>query len=111
MLIKWIFGIFLHGGMSCLKYWTRKRRKLNTRYLMTFLTCFRNGQIVPSAVSMNDYRLLRLSWIYDMNFPATFALILKHDYLPKILAKIPPSNEKDEIAGIILEYVTRRSKE
>jgi putative nucleotidyltransferase with HDIG domain len=89
------------------------KKKTETEYKVPddILTCFRNGQIVPSAVSMNDYRLLRLSWIYDMNFPATFALILNHDYLPKILAKIPPSSEKDEIAGIILEYVTRRSKE
>jgi putative nucleotidyltransferase with HDIG domain len=75
-----------------------------------FLKCFREERIVPSgAVTINDYRLLRLSWIYDMNFQATFRLILKKDLTAKILAKIPASPEKDEIADIIQRYITRRA--
>ncbi len=70
---------------------------------------FRKGEIVPDAVTMNDYRLLRLSWIYDMNFPATFSLILRRGYLPQILAKIPDSSEKQEIADIIGNYMNSRA--
>jgi hypothetical protein len=58
---------------------------------------------------MNDYRLLRLSWIYDMNFPPTFGLIIKRDYATKILAKIPPSLKKDEIANIIHCYIKQNA--
>ena len=75
------------------------------------LECFRTEQIVPSAITLNDYRLLRLSWIYDMNFPATFDLIQKNDLVSKILAKVPPSKEKDEISVHILHYVSRRGRE
>ena len=46
-----------------------------------------------------------------MNFPATFDLILKNDYVSKILAKVPPSNEKDEISVIIQQYLLKRSSE
>ncbi len=75
-----------------------------------FHECFRAGTTIGSgAVSMNDYRLLRLSWIYDMNFPATFRLILKHNYAQKILDKIPPSGPKDEIAGIIRQYILQKA--
>ena len=71
-----------------------------------FTDCFRHNRIIRSgAVSMNDYRLLRLSWIYDMNFPATFRLISKHNYASKIMSKIPASEKKEEIAGIILQYI------
>jgi hypothetical protein len=71
---------------------------------------YRNGKTVPYATSMNDYRLLRLSWIYDMNFPATYSLIQKRGYIPKILAKIPPSEEKQEIAEIIFQYVNEKAE-
>jgi|WetSurSiteA1Bulk_404760.scaffolds.fasta_scaffold03187_5 putative nucleotidyltransferase with HDIG domain len=75
------------------------------------VTCFRNSLTVPPelAQSMNDYRLLRLSWIYDMNFPATFALIIKREYAARILAKIPPSGKKDTIAGIIRQYIVQHA--
>lgn len=74
------------------------------------LESYRKGIIVPYATTMNDYRLLRLSWIYDMNFPATFELILKRGYIDAILAKIPSSKEKDEIAGIIYGYVKQKAE-
>jgi putative nucleotidyltransferase with HDIG domain len=73
--------------------------------------CYQAGQVVPAtcAETMNDYRLLRLSWIYDMNFPATFQLITKRDCANKILAKIPPSQKKDDIATIIHRYINHKA--
>jgi putative nucleotidyltransferase with HDIG domain len=73
--------------------------------------CFRNRQVVPVnfADTMNDYRLLRLSWIYDMNFPATFNLIINRNYATKILAKIPPSETMGEIAAIVNQYIEQRA--
>jgi len=53
--------------------------------------------------------LLRLSWIFDMNFPATFGLVLKRDYIAKILAKVPSSAEKNEIEGIIYRFVHEKA--
>lgn len=73
------------------------------------LESFRKGIGVEYAESINDIRLLRLSWIYDMNFPATFELVLTRGYITAILAKIPPSREKEEIAGIIFDYARERA--
>jgi hypothetical protein len=71
------------------------------------LHCFLNGQVVPAhyAETLNDYRLLRLSWIYDMHFPATFGLLFKNNYAAKILSKIPQSERLDEISGIVHGYI------
>jgi putative nucleotidyltransferase with HDIG domain len=72
---------------------------------------FQSGQIVPGvcAHSMNDFRLLRLSWIYDMNFPATYQLILQRDYVSKIMVRIPPSERLTTIAGIIRQHIVRQA--
>ncbi len=59
-------------------------------------------------LQLNDYRLLRLSWIYDMNFAPTYELIIERNYADKILAKIPPSDELGEITGIIRHYVAEQ---
>jgi hypothetical protein len=75
------------------------------------LNSFQNGAAVPSylAESLNDYRLLRLSWIYDMNFPSTFRLLIRKNYASGILSRIPPSEHLNEIAGIIRAFMHRQA--
>jgi len=74
------------------------------------LSRIREGRIVllQFAESMNDFRLLRLSWVFDMNFPATFSIIEKKGYIGKILAKIPEFPEKKEISAILHNYCRTR---
>jgi putative nucleotidyltransferase with HDIG domain len=74
------------------------------------LNSIRDKQIVllQNASSMNDFRLLRLSWIFDMNFRATFSLIEKRKFIDKILGKIPDFHEKAELADIFHEYCQNR---
>jgi hypothetical protein len=75
------------------------------------LNSFLKGVAVPSylAEALNDYRLLRLSWIYDMNFPSTFRLLIRKNYASVILSRIPPSENLNEIAGIIQAYMHRQA--
>ena len=39
--------------------------------------------------NQNDVKLLRLSWIFDINFPATFALLKERSYLDTIISSLP----------------------
>jgi putative nucleotidyltransferase with HDIG domain len=64
--------------------------------------------LLQFADSMNDFRLLRLSWIFDMNFPATFSIIEKKGTIDKILARIPEFPEKNEISAILHHYCRNR---
>jgi hypothetical protein len=74
------------------------------------LSRIREGRIVllQFAESMNDFRLLRLSWIFDMNFPATFSILEKEGIIDKILARIPEFPEKNEISAILHNYCRNR---
>jgi hypothetical protein len=41
----------------------------------------------------NDVKLLRLSWIFDISFPAAFALLKERGYLDTILSSMPETEE------------------
>jgi putative nucleotidyltransferase with HDIG domain len=74
------------------------------------LNRIREGRVVllQFAESMNDFRMLRLSWIFDMNFPATFAILENKGIIDKILNKIPEFPEKNEISAILHNYCRSR---
>jgi hypothetical protein len=74
--------------------------------------CFLSGHIltIDRASSLNDFRLLRLSWIFDMNFPSTFVLLIKKDFATILLSKIPASEKLDEIAYMIHQYMHQRAQ-
>ncbi|HEY3362751.1 MAG TPA: HD domain-containing protein [Methanosarcina sp.] len=48
---------------------------------------------LADARNQNDIKLLRLSWIFDINFPATLALLKECSYLTTVLASIPETEE------------------
>jgi HD superfamily phosphohydrolase YqeK len=48
---------------------------------------------LADARNQNDIKLLRLSWIFDICFPATFALLKEHGYLDTILSSMPETEE------------------
>jgi putative nucleotidyltransferase with HDIG domain len=72
--------------------------------------CYLEKRVVTldHATSMNDFRMLRLSWIFDMNFAATFSLLINKQYAKKILAKIPWSERLEEIERIIHGYMQQQ---
>ncbi len=43
--------------------------------------------------NLNDVKLLRLSWIFDISFPATLALLKERGYLDTILYSMPETEE------------------
>ena len=43
--------------------------------------------------NQNDIKLLRLSWIFDINFPATLGFLKERGYLYTIMASIPETEE------------------
>ena len=38
---------------------------------------------------LNDFKLLQISWVYDLNFATTRRLLLEREYLPKLAATLP----------------------
>jgi putative nucleotidyltransferase with HDIG domain len=43
--------------------------------------------------NLNDIKLLRLSWIFDINFPSTFMILKEKKYLDTIISSMPEAEE------------------
>jgi putative nucleotidyltransferase with HDIG domain len=71
------------------------------------LESFRKHQNVrvEDAETLFDFILMRLSWIFDFNFPETITLIRKRDYFNNLLRMVPASARRDEIERIINEKI------
>ena len=58
--------------------------------------------------TLNDFKLLQLSWIFDLNFKPAFRLLSDRDYIGRIIAKLPPTEEIQRIALFLTEFVRQR---
>ncbi len=55
--------------------------------------------------NVNDIKLLRLSWIFDINFPTTIALLKENKYLNKIMSSMSATEEVYTIKKHIENYL------
>ncbi|HBG06694.1 MAG: HD family phosphohydrolase [Geobacteraceae bacterium GWC2_58_44] len=58
--------------------------------------------------SLNDFKLLQLSWVYDINFPGTLRLIRERGVLEQLAATLPREEEVLEVVARVREYLERR---
>jgi len=75
------------------------------------LTSLLNGKMISmqQMQSLNDFKLLQMAWIYDINFQPAFLIIQERDYLKKIRDALPESNRIDHIYDHLLSYLKQRS--
>jgi hypothetical protein len=60
--------------------------------------------------NLNDFKLLQISWIYDINFVPTFQRIRERAYLAIIRQALPQSDKIETIFSVILDYVETRER-
>lgn len=65
------------------------------------------GRIVKTTClrTLNDFKVLQMGWIYDVNFPRTFKLVRERGYLEKIRDVLPPTGEASEIYSAARSYL------
>jgi len=81
-------------------------------YSPEVLACLVRGEMARKNAlkTLNDFKLLQLTWLYDLNFTCSLRMVVERDYIGKI-AEMLPRNE--EIAGaieIVSGYVARNSQ-
>ncbi|HWR39080.1 MAG TPA: HD domain-containing protein [Patescibacteria group bacterium] len=58
----------------------------------------------------HDHRLIRLNWIYDVNFSWTMRQIVAADYVPAIFSCLPQVPVLEEIAARMLAYMDEKCR-
>ncbi|WP_224963398.1 HD domain-containing protein [Geomonas subterranea] len=68
------------------------------------------GQMVQLSTlkSLNDFKLLQVSWIYDINFPATLRLIRQRSVLERFEVMLPRDPEVLEVLAQVGRYLDDR---
>ncbi len=61
--------------------------------------------------SLSDFKLLKLAWVYDMNFKPTFRFLKEMGLVERIFEVLPDAPETPEIKAHLLGYIEKRLKD
>jgi hypothetical protein len=57
--------------------------------------------------TLNDFKLLQLSWIFDLNFQPSFRLLNERNYIDRIVAKLPQTGDIQSLSLFLKEFVQK----
>jgi hypothetical protein len=68
-------------------------------------------KVVPllNIRTLNDLRLLQLSWIFDLNFLPSFKMVLERDYVNRYISFMPKTDEIRKVASFLLEFISSQA--
>lgn len=58
--------------------------------------------------NLNDFKLLQVGWVYDINFPPSFRRIHERGYLKALREALPESEQVDRIFDVVRTYLAER---
>jgi hypothetical protein len=58
--------------------------------------------------SLNDFKLMHLSWIYDINFKPSFRLLSERNYIDKIISHLPYDEGVQKASVVLKEHVRKK---
>jgi hypothetical protein len=79
-------------------------------YSPAVLASLRRKELVRYSTlrSMNDFRLLQLAWIFDLNFDASLRMVAERRYIDRMSALLPDAVEIRDALDFVRQYVTDR---
>ena len=74
------------------------------------LRSFLNGEVIlmEELKEANDFKLLQLAWVNDLNFSPSLDLIIKGKYLWKIINTLPLGEKKDKVSHYIQQVLNSK---
>ncbi|MBI4844842.1 MAG: HD domain-containing protein [Nitrospirae bacterium] len=79
----------------------------DTGYSEELLKAFYGKEMISllNIKSLNDFKLLQLSWIYDLNFRESLLLIKERGYVKRMAAHLPQGNDISNAVAFLLEHI------
>jgi len=79
-------------------------------YSTKVLDNLKRGTMARKAdlTTLNDFKLLQLSWIYDLNFTGSLRMVSERGYIDKLAASLPRVDEIQEATAVVQAYVEDR---
>ena len=60
---------------------------------------------LSDMITLNDFKLLQISWVFDVNFRPTFRVVHERKYVEKIAAYLPQTREIQQIVAMVRAYL------
>jgi len=75
------------------------------------LACIERKEMVhlSKLKSLNDFKLLQLSWVFDLNFPASFRLALDRGYIDGLSKTLPEDDAVKKAVELIRRYTVDKA--
>jgi putative nucleotidyltransferase with HDIG domain len=72
----------------------------------------KNQQVVlkESIRTLNDFKLLQIGWLFDLNFDYSVKRVYEKKYLDKIFESLPKNKKVDIIQNVVNNYFEKRIK-
>ncbi len=79
-------------------------------YSPDVLAALSNEQMALTSMlrTLNDFKLLQLSWIYDLNTTRSLQIVLEREYIDKIASTLPKTIEIGHAVDRVRKYVDQR---
>jgi hypothetical protein len=58
--------------------------------------------------TLNDFRLLQLAWVFDLNFTRSLEMLLERSYIDGLAASLPRTAEIQRAVDAVREYADSR---
>jgi len=80
-------------------------------YSNAVLSCLYEKKLATLAdlKTLNDFKLMQLSWVYDLNFKHSFELLMKRNIIQNIASTLPQTEEITEAVALTEKFVTENS--
>ncbi len=84
-----------------------------SEYTANVLSCIYKKEIVSLSKirTLNDFKLLQLSWIFDLNFIPSFRFLIERDYINRIISHLPQTEDIHNASLFLEEFVQQKLKE
>ena len=81
-------------------------------YSEKVLSCIHQKKTVSHGLlmNMNDFKLLQLSWVFDLNFQPSFATLKENNYVEKLVSFLPRTDEILKVSDLLRDYVYQKAK-
>ncbi len=82
-------------------------------YSQEVLSCLSKGTMARKSLlkTQNDFKLLQLAWLYDLNFSGSLRMIVERGYIDKLAGKLPRTDEITRAIDAVREYVNGRLRD
>jgi len=79
-------------------------------YSHIMLACIMNNHVASYATirNENDFKLMKLSWIYDLHYKESVRLLVENNYMNRIIDKLPCTEDIRAAIIVLREYVRQR---